>query len=172
MYHKPTHTYQYLQWDSHHNLAAMHSVIGTLTHRAKFVCTTPELLNEELQHLKEILARCKNPRWAINKVQNKVINGNWEENGNNHVGNTAQGTNGTSNNTQVSNTPGGRPTKRHMVIPYVQGLEESIKCTCRMYRIETHFKGNRSLKQILVIPRTRTLRKRRVMLSTGTNVWP
>ena len=31
---------------------------------------------EELQHLKEALARCKYPRWAINKVQNKVVNGN------------------------------------------------------------------------------------------------
>ena len=122
---KPTHTDQYLQWDSHYNLAAKYSVIGTLTHRAKFVCTTPELLNEELQHLKEALARCTYPRWAINKVQNKVINGNWEENGNNHVGYTAQGTNGTSNNSQASNNPGGRPTQGHMVIPYVQGLGEA-----------------------------------------------
>ena len=98
VYHKPTHTDQYLQWDSHHNLAAKYSVIGTLTHRAKSVCTTPELLIEELQHLKEALARCKYPRWVINKVQNRVINGNKEENCNSYIGNTAQGTNGTSNN--------------------------------------------------------------------------
>ena len=48
VYHKPTHTDQHLQWDSHHNLAAKYSVIGTLTQRAKSVCTTPKLLNEEL----------------------------------------------------------------------------------------------------------------------------
>ena len=42
--------------------------------------------------------------------------------GNNHVGNTAQGTNGTSDNSQASNTPGERPTKGHMVIPYIQDL--------------------------------------------------
>ena len=42
VYCKPTHTYQYLQWDSHHNLSAKHSVIGTLTHRAETVCTKPE----------------------------------------------------------------------------------------------------------------------------------
>ena len=53
VYCKPTHTDQHLQWDSHHNLSANYSVIGTLTHRAKTVCTTPGLLNEELQHLKE-----------------------------------------------------------------------------------------------------------------------
>ena len=35
VYCKPTHTDQYLQWDSHHNLSAKYSVIGTLTHRDK-----------------------------------------------------------------------------------------------------------------------------------------
>ena len=29
------HTDQYLQWDSHHNIAAKYSVISTLTHRGK-----------------------------------------------------------------------------------------------------------------------------------------
>ena len=33
----PSHTDQYLQWDSHHSLSAKYSVIGTLTHRAKIV---------------------------------------------------------------------------------------------------------------------------------------
>ena len=42
------------------------------------------------------------------------------------------------------------PPKAHMVIPYVQGLGERIKCTCSKYGIQTHFKGNRTLKQILV----------------------
>ena len=32
MYRKPTHTDQYLQWDSHHHLSAKFSVIHTLTH--------------------------------------------------------------------------------------------------------------------------------------------
>ena len=40
VYCKPTHTDQYLQWDNHHNLSAKYSVIGTLTHSAKTVCTT------------------------------------------------------------------------------------------------------------------------------------
>ena len=86
-------------------------------------------------------------------VQNKVVNGNWEENGNNHVGNTTQATSGTSDNSQVSNTPGGRPTKGQMVIPYVQGLGGSIRHTCSKYGIQTHFKGNWTLKQILVKPK-------------------
>ena len=94
VYNKLTHTDQYLQWDSHHSLSAKYSVIGTLTHRAKTDCTTLELLNEVLQHLKEALVRLKYHRWAINKVQNKVVNGSQDESGNNstHVGNTTQGT--------------------------------------------------------------------------------
>ena len=47
VYCQPIHTDQYLQWDSHHNLPAKYSVIGTLTHRAKVVCTSPEILNQE-----------------------------------------------------------------------------------------------------------------------------
>ena len=43
VYHKPTHTDQYLQWDSHHNLSPKYSVIGTHTHRVKTVCTRPQL---------------------------------------------------------------------------------------------------------------------------------
>ena len=162
VYHKPTHTDHYLQWDSHHNLSAKYSVIGTLIHRAKTVCTTPGLLNEELQHLKEALVRWKYPRWAINKVQNKVLNGNQEDNGNNHVGNTSQDTSTSSGNNQTSTTSRGRPSMGHIVISYIQGLGESIKCTCTKYGIQTYFKGNRTIKQMLVGPRTRTLRRRKV----------
>ena len=122
-YHKPTHTDQYLQWDSHHNLSAKYSVTGTLTHMVKSVCTTPGLLDEELQHLKEALVRCKYPRWAINKVKNKVLNGNWEEDGNTQVNNTLQDNSGPSNsdNSQATTTPGPIPYAGHIVIPYVQG---------------------------------------------------
>ena len=153
VYCKPTHTEQYLKWDSHHSLYAKYHVIGTLTHRAKPVCTTTGLLGEELQHLKEALVRCKYPRWAINKVQNKVKNGKWEEIGNDHVSNTMQDSNGLSNNSQTTATPGGRPSMGHIVLSYVQGLGESIKCTYFKYGIRTHFKGNRTLKQILVKPK-------------------
>ena len=61
VYHKPTHTDQYLQWDTHHNLSTKYSVIGTLAHRVKTVCTKPELLHKELLHLREGLVKCKYP---------------------------------------------------------------------------------------------------------------
>ena len=47
VYRKPTHTDLYLQWDSHHTIAAKYSVVSTLHHRAKAVCSTQQLLDEE-----------------------------------------------------------------------------------------------------------------------------
>ena len=47
VYRKPTHTDQYLQWDSHHHLSAKFSVIQTLSHRGSTVCSNPELLQQE-----------------------------------------------------------------------------------------------------------------------------
>ena len=46
VYRKPTHTDQYLQWDSHHHLAAKFSIIHTLSHRTKTICSKPELLQQ------------------------------------------------------------------------------------------------------------------------------
>ena len=59
VYSKPTHTDQYLQWDSHHNLSAKFSVINTLSHRAQTVCSNPELLIQEMEHLRKALTKCK-----------------------------------------------------------------------------------------------------------------
>ena len=73
VYRKHTDTDQYLQWDSHHNLTAKYSVISTLTHRAKTVCTGPELINKERQHLRRVLTECKYPKWALDKVERKFL---------------------------------------------------------------------------------------------------
>ena len=62
VYRKPTHTDQYLQWDSHHNLSAKFSVINTLSHRAKTVCSNPELLKQDKEHLWKALTQCKYPK--------------------------------------------------------------------------------------------------------------
>ena len=59
VYRKPTHTDLYLPWDSNHNIAAKYSVINTLIHRAHTICSTPELAEQELQHLEEVLGACK-----------------------------------------------------------------------------------------------------------------
>ena len=41
IYRKPTHTNQYLQWNSHHAIANKYSVINSLLHRAKYIFLQP-----------------------------------------------------------------------------------------------------------------------------------
>ena len=69
VYRKPTHPNQYLHWDSHHAILPKYSVIGTLFHRAKSICSGPTQLQEEEEHLYRTLKKCKYPTWALNKVK-------------------------------------------------------------------------------------------------------
>ena len=73
VYRKPTHTDQYLQWDSHHHLSAKFSVVHTLSHRASTVCSKPELLQKEKDHLRKALTKCNYPKWALDKVEKRLI---------------------------------------------------------------------------------------------------
>ena len=57
-------------------------------------------------------------------------------------------------------TPRGRPNIGHIVIPYVQGLGKSIKNVCAKYGIQTHFKGNKTLRQVLVKPKDQDPKER------------
>ena len=68
VYRKSTHTDLYFPWDSNPNLSAKYGVNKTLTHRAYTICSTPKLLEKELNHLEEALGYCKYPKWAIKKV--------------------------------------------------------------------------------------------------------
>ena len=119
VYCKPTHTDQYLQCDSHHNLSANYSVIGTLTQRAKTVCTGPEHFQRVIQHLREALCKCKYPGWAIHRVQNKNINSNREDNSNNNniqEGNPVQDTHSPSRSTK------GRPPRENPALDTLSSL--------------------------------------------------
>ena len=108
VYRKPTHTDLYLQWDSNHTVSSKYSVVDSLQHRAKTICSNPELLQHEEKHLKQVLTRWKYPAWALNKVKMKTRTS---------ANNTKKGTKNTSSNSQ-------RP---YMMIPYYQGISESMK---------------------------------------------
>ena len=55
IYRKPIHTDRYLDYKSNHPISAKLSVIHTLIHRAKQVCSTPEFLAKEMDHLYKVL---------------------------------------------------------------------------------------------------------------------
>ena len=139
VYRKPTHTDLYLQWDSHHSIAAKYSVINTLHHRAKAVSSNNQLLKEEEDHLQEVLTRNKYPLWALNrvKIKNKTTQVQQQQR--------------TQPNANTRGTIGNQ--KSYMVLPYVKGLSETIKNVGKKHGIQTYFKGGNTIKSLLMTPK-------------------
>ena len=134
VYRKPIHTVQYLQWDSNHNLASKHSIINTLTHRAKTLCSSPESIKQGMEHLEKVLIGCKYPRWAIKKILQKQIHSQKKTN-------------------KKKRYPSTQKRICHMVIPYSKGIGESFKNICKKYGIHVYFMGGKTIKNLLVSPR-------------------
>ena len=138
VYRKPTHTDLYLQWDSHHSIAAKYSVINTLHYRAKAVCSNKQLLKEEEDHLQKVLTENKYPMWALNRVKLKTKATQAQEQCK-------------QKNTNVKDTPGNK--KSYMVLPYVKGPSESMKNVGKKHGIQTHFRGGNTIKSLLMTPK-------------------
>ena len=132
VYRKPTHTDLYLHWDSHHHLSAKFSVINTLKHRAKTVCSNYHLLKEEEDYLNKALRRCMHSAWGLNRVN---INQNKNK----------QGTNKNKTNTNSK--------KPYIVVPYKQCLSESCRNIYRKLWVEMYFRG--AIRDLLVHPKDR-----------------
>ena len=138
VYRKETHTDQYLHWDSHHSISSKYSVVGTLFHRARTVCSTPGELQKEVKHLHQSLKRCKYPDWAINRVKLRTASIHLKKK--------------RSNNNQAGSSSNSGP-KPHIVVPYHQGLSESYKNICKQYGIDVHLKGGQTIKDHLMSPK-------------------
>uniref|UniRef100_UPI0009B3C823 LOW QUALITY PROTEIN: uncharacterized protein LOC109967683 n=1 Tax=Monopterus albus TaxID=43700 RepID=UPI0009B3C823 len=69
VYRKPTHTDQYLLFDSHHPLQHKLGVIRTLNHKAE-VPTTAEGAKKEKLHIQNSLKACGYSKWAFTKARN------------------------------------------------------------------------------------------------------
>ena len=136
VYRKPTRNDSYLQWDSHHTIPSKYSVVVTLYHRAKTICSNQDVLEKEEQHLFQALKKCKYPTWALNRVKMRCQNPNNKRRNNN---------NNQQNNSSMKNT--------YMVVPYYQGLSESIKRSCKKYGVQVHFKGGLAIKNLLMAPK-------------------
>ena len=115
VYRKPTQTDFYLQWDSHHTISAKNSVVKTLHHRAKAVCSNQQLLDEEGDHLQKVLTENKYPIWAVNRVKLKIKAPTRHDQRK-------------RDDTNANNTTGNK--KPYIVLPYVKGLSESMKNVC------------------------------------------
>ena len=103
-------------------ISAKYIVINTLTHRAKTVCSNPDLLQKEMEHLRKALTHCKYPKWALDKVEKGFPSLLVKS----MMGPTAT----------APQAPSPLPVRsKQGVIPYTQGLYESIKNICGRYGI-------------------------------------
>ena len=127
---KPTHTDRYLDYNSNHPTSAKLSVIHTLTHRAKQVCSTPELLAKEMDHLHKVLQDNHYPpqfcqQGKLKQKTNKKPNPSMEK----------------------------FIEEARVVIPYIKGLSEQYRHTLAKYRVRVFFKGTSTIKSLLMHPK-------------------
>ena len=113
-------------------------MIGTLHHRAKTICSSPQLLQQEEDHLFKILTRCKYPAWALNRVKIKIRT-------------PAQRDQKKSNNSSATNQKGNQ--NPYIVVPYYEGLSESMKRTCNKHGVQVYFKAGNNIKNLLMAPK-------------------
>jgi hypothetical protein len=130
IYRKPTHTDQYLLFDSHHPLEHKLGVIKTLQHRAKEVPIITQGKKKEQEHLKTALKTCGYPDWAFTKTSKKRDPSKEEER-----------------------------NKRHSIsIPYLSGVSEKFRRILQKCDIPVQFKPSNTLRQKLVHPKDKTPR--------------
>ena len=136
VFRKKTHTDLYLQWDSHHTIPSKYSVSGTLFHRANTICSTPQLLQKEEEHLFRALTRCKYPTWAIKRTKMEESEPQHKEEQEEHK---------LGQNTNHNNL--------YMVVPYHQGLSERIKRTCNKFGGASTLQRRTDHKSLLMAPK-------------------
>ena len=141
VYRKPTHTDQYLYWDSNHHITAKQSVYNTLAHRAKVVSSSKETLDQELHHIKSALQACQFPKWALKQWHHRFLNKN-------------QSNTNTSNNNNT-NSVNNITTKKKitLVVPYIKGTSKKFKRLCKTKGIQVHFKGTYTFRTQLINPK-------------------
>ena len=136
VYRRPTHTDLYLQLDSHHTIPSKYSVIGTLHHRVQTICSNPQLLQQEEDHLYRTLTKCKYPAWAIIRIKIKTKTSAQNKDRRNK----------TNSGININQNP-------YIVVPYYRGLSESLKMVCSKHGVQVYFKGGTTIKNLLMVPK-------------------
>ena len=120
IYWKPTHTDQYLSFESNHALDHKLSVVRTLMHRARTVITEEEDRKQEVDHVTKALKNCGYPDWAIRRATAPTPE-------------------------QRRQTP--TKTIAPIALPYSKGLSEELRRVFRSYGCSTYVKPGNTLRQ-------------------------
>ena len=84
-----------------------------------------------------------------------MLNNNWGEHDNNQhsTSNTQPQIDNNQGASTTNTTPGPTNTIGQVVIPYTQGTAKGFKHICGKHDIKVHFKGNTTIKQLLMKPK-------------------
>ena len=131
VYRKPTHTDRYLDFNSSHPVSAKRAVVRALMDRAENVCSDPEILANEIDHLNKVLHYNNYPQWMI-KQRGKME----------------------KQDPLIHPETGNEIQKRFYIsVPYFPGLSESFKKIFKYTPVQVCFKVVNTLKSMLMHPK-------------------
>ena len=126
VYRKPTHTDQYLAYDSHHPQSVKRDIVKCLNYRAKRLVTNPSVISEEKKHLSSVLVSHGYPSSFVQKI------------------------------TKTKTVPRSEPVaevKSTAVLSYIQGVSEPLRRCLEQQGIRNIFKSDATLQSHLVRPK-------------------
>lgn len=123
VYRKPTHTGQYLHYDSNHSATTKKGIVKTLYQRAKTICNNEAALQKEIANINTDLI---SNGYNLKTIQNSIRDSH------------------TVQNKNVDQTD-----EKQLCIPYVRGVSEKIRRISKTYNIRTSFKSSRTLREVL-----------------------
>ena len=133
VYRKPTHTDQYLNYESHHPLHQKLGVIRTLFDRKNNIVTEEDDKREEEKKVREALETCGYPKWTYEKVKNQMKQ---------------------KTPKKVTKKKDDTIKCRGMtVLPYVNGVTEKISRVMKSYNVAAASKPHTTLRSLLVHPK-------------------
>ena len=127
VYRKPTHTDQYLAYDSHHPQSVKRSIVKCLYERAKRLVTKPSVISAEKKHLSSVLVSNGYPFSFLQKLTK---------------------TGKPNNSAEPANE-----FKATAVLPYVKGLSEQLRRCLQQQGVRAVFKSETTLRPQLVRPK-------------------
>ena len=135
VYRKPTHTDQYLNWDSNHHLDHKRSVVRTLYNRVETHFSDTEDRVKEINHIQKVLRVNGYTKWAL-KIPNQKDKAERQKQ-------------------KQASIPSGPPPPL-VGLPYVKGLSEELQRIFKKHGVNVFFKPANTLRQLLVKPKDKT----------------
>ncbi len=133
VYRKPTHTDQYLNYESHHPLHQKMGVIRTLYDRKDNIISEECDRKEEEKKVQSALKTCGYPKWTFEKVKNQMKQPKIKDNSRKKDEETK--------------------CKGMVVLPYVSGVSEKVSRVLKQYHIASAMKPHCTLRNQLVHPK-------------------